>query len=58
MSRSHVYIGHLKRFAIEKLPKDSILKDLLLMEKEELSSHEFLVKIDLWMKLLSYEGRQ
>ena len=51
-----INIRSLKNFAFEKLPKSSILRELLLDEKEELWMEEFLAKLDLWLKLLRMEN--
>lgn len=47
-----VNIRSLKQFAFEMLPKGSSLRDLLLTEKDALSAEEFLIKLDVWFKLL------
>jgi len=49
----------LKKFADEKLPNRSLLKKLLVTEKEVLTISEFLTKLDLWVKIFNheYEGK-
>jgi hypothetical protein len=47
-----INIRKLKEFAFEKLPKDHPLRDVLLMEKDELTTEEFLIKFGVWSKLL------
>jgi hypothetical protein len=47
-----INIRSLKQFAFEMLPKESPLRDLLLTEKDELPAEEFLIKLDVWFKLL------
>jgi hypothetical protein len=47
-----VNIGTLKQFASQVLPKDSPQRDLLLTEKDELPAEEFIVKLEIWLKLL------
>jgi hypothetical protein len=47
-----VNIRKLKEFSFEKLPKYHPLRDVLLMEKDELTAEEFLIKMDVWFKLL------
>jgi Mn-dependent DtxR family transcriptional regulator len=46
-----VKLGNLRQFALDKLEKNSTLRDLLLGEKEELGTEEFLSKADIWLKL-------
>jgi hypothetical protein len=33
------------------LPKNSALREVILSDKDELTAEEFLVKIDVWLKL-------
>jgi len=47
-------IQGLKRFALDKLPRDSPLRELLLSERDELDKSEFLAKMDVWLKLLGF----
>jgi hypothetical protein len=42
----------LHRFAKEKLPKESILREIILLEKAELSPEEFIGRMGLWLNLL------
>jgi hypothetical protein len=51
-----VNILKLKSFAYEKLPQHSLLREFILSEKEELPISEFIVKIDVWLKLLRVEN--
>jgi hypothetical protein len=53
--RRKIDIRRLKRFALEHLPRDSPLRDVLLAEEDELSVQDFLAKMDLWLKLLRRE---
>ena len=46
-----VNIKPLKAFALEKLP-DCALKDLLLADQDFLNVHEFLVKTQIYLRLL------
>lgn len=48
-------IRKLKLFAFEKLPKQSLLREIILSEPDELDAHEFIVKVDVWLKLLKRE---
>ena len=50
-----VNIKSLKEFAREKLPHSSLLKSVLITEKEHLTISEFLAKMEIWLKLLDKE---
>lgn len=52
-----VNLERLKHFAIENLSKKSPLRDILLSETNQLGARDFLAKMDLWLKLLSLEGK-
>jgi hypothetical protein len=52
-----VNIKLLKTFASEKLSHNSILRSILLSEKERLTIPEFLAKTEIWIKLLRNEER-
>jgi hypothetical protein len=45
----------LKNFAIEKLPKKSTLREILLLEPDTLSTSDFLTKLDIWTTLFNME---
>jgi hypothetical protein len=51
-------MGRLKQFALENLPTESPLRNVLLSEADQLSARDFLAKMDLWLKLLSLERRE
>lgn len=53
-----VNMGRLKQFALENLPTESPLRNVLLSEADQLSARDFLAKMDLWLKLLSLERRE
>lgn len=46
----------LHRFAKEKLPKESILREIILMEKAELTPQQFLDRLEIWLRLLNREN--
>jgi hypothetical protein len=50
-----VDLTRLKQLAREKLGLNSPLRELLLLENENLGGQEFLTKLDLWLKLLNRE---
>jgi hypothetical protein len=53
MSKAKVInMGRLKQFAFEILPKESPLRDLLLTEKGEMLAEEFIIKLEIWLKLI------
>jgi hypothetical protein len=45
--------ARLRRFALEKLPKESVLRQVVLAEKEELTPEEFVARIEIWFRLLN-----
>ena len=49
--RRGVDVRRLKGFALT-LPKGSALRDLLLIEGDDLDTEEFIAKMDDWLKLL------
>jgi len=51
-----VRITRLKDFAVNSLPKDSRLREVILNERDELDVNEFVAKIDVWLKLLKMES--
>lgn len=53
--RDQVNLKKLKIFALENLRENSRLRKLLLLDDEELAPEEFLVKLDVWLKLLKME---
>jgi hypothetical protein len=52
-----VRIIRVKDFAARSLPEASILRGLLLEERDELDREEFLAKMDLWLKLLKMDSQ-
>jgi len=55
MSKTRVNIHRLKNFALNKLPKDWALREILLCERDELGASEFIAKVDVWLKLAQGE---
>ena len=45
----------LKKWAQASLPVDSNLRELLMLERDEIGAEEFIIKIDVWLKLLELE---
>jgi hypothetical protein len=44
-------IRRLKEFVLKEIPKDWVLRSLILSEKDEMDVHDFVVKMDYWLKL-------
>jgi hypothetical protein len=42
--KSHVNVKRIKFFALEKLPRDSLLRDVLLIEEDEMTTEVFWLK--------------
>jgi len=51
VAQAIIDITRLKEFALNEIPHDWVLRDLLLSEKTSLSKWEFIAKVDLWLKL-------
>jgi hypothetical protein len=51
-----VDIRSLKEFARTELPRRSALREVILGDRDELTAEEFLVKIDVWLKLARMES--
>lgn len=48
----------LNTFALEKLPKTSVLRDVILIEPDSLSAADFLAKVPIWLRLADLEGKR
>lgn len=46
-----VDIRRLKTYAFNELPKNWVLRDILLDERDELDFVEFISKVEIWLKL-------
>jgi hypothetical protein len=46
----------MRSFVLEKLPKESVLREVILSEKEELTPEEFIAKMEIWLVLLNQEN--
>ena len=53
-----VNLKPLKKWVEENLPTNSTLRNIILSENDILSSEHFIVKIDVWQKLLRMESHQ
>ena len=54
-SASIVKIDRLKQWVLQKLPKESKLRELILSEKEILTVDEFVTKLETWLLLAANE---
>ena len=54
-SASTVRIDRLKQWVLQKLPKESKLRELILSEKEILTVDEFVTKLETWLLLAANE---
>ena len=50
-----VNMERMKKWARVNLPVNSSLRQVLLLERDELGAEEFINKIDVWLKLLDLE---
>jgi len=51
-------IRSLKQWAATSLPSSNYLREVLLMEPDELNVEEYLAKIPIWLKLQKLDTRQ
>lgn len=58
MSRKLINLRSLKRLVSERLLQRSALREVLLQEKDEITSSEFFAKVPIWLVLLRHEGRE
>jgi len=58
LTRQHIDIQSLKQWASKSLPSTSHLKSLILTEKDEITAEEFVIKIDVWTRLLTEETKK
>ncbi len=52
MNSTKIDIRPIKDFAYTEIPRDYVLRDILLDERDELDASEFAIKIGIWMKLM------
>jgi hypothetical protein len=55
LTPARVDIRPLKRIAHDQLPRGSALREILLDEPNEMGIDEFLIKIDIWLKLMKVQ---
>ena len=52
---STVNIGRLKRWVLQRFPRESKLRQLILSEKETLTVDEFVAKLETWLLMAPNE---
>lgn len=52
MTKTKINISRLKDFALAKLPKDWVVRGLILSEENEMDVDVFLVRLPVYLKLL------
>ena len=55
--RLTINVGRLKAWASQNLPVNTLVRELVLTEKDELDVHQFLAMADVWLRLLRSETR-
>jgi len=53
--KEKVNIKKIKLFALEKLPKNWLLREIILSEHDQLDVNEFITKTEVWSKLFRSE---
>ena len=53
-----VDIKPLKQFVLDKLPRSSHLREIILVEETNLSVSEFLSKMQVWISLFDLENKR
>jgi len=53
--RKSVNISPLKKFALEELPKDSPLREILIAETSEIDVSTFLARLPIWVQLSKFK---
>lgn len=51
MPKTKVNIQRLKDFAFTEIPRDWVLREIILSEHDELDVIEFIAKAEIWIKL-------
>ncbi|MEE9341190.1 MAG: hypothetical protein V3V21_05960 [Thermoplasmata archaeon] len=54
-NRRMINTSSLRRFASQRLPSSSVLREVLVAENERLTVKEFLAKMDVWLLLFKKE---
>jgi len=56
MPKTKVDIRKLQKFAFSELPRNSVLRDILLAETRELDVSTFLERLPVWLQLSMFKG--
>jgi hypothetical protein len=56
MPSAKVNIEKLKEFALDKLPRNSALREVLISEEDELDVKIFMARLPVWLRLNSFSG--
>lgn len=56
--RKMVNIRSLKDFVTEELPSSSMLRRIVLQEKDSISARSFIVKMGMWIKVMREERQR
>lgn len=48
----------LKKFALNSMPRGSHLRELILSDRDSLTPEEFVVRVELWLKLYDIENNK
>jgi hypothetical protein len=55
-AKGRVNISRLRKFAIEELPRNWVLREVLIAEDEEVELSVFLARVPLWLRLSTLRG--
>jgi hypothetical protein len=56
--KGHLNISRLRKFALDELPRNWALREVLLAENEEIDTSVFLALLPLWLRLSALGGGQ
>ncbi len=56
MPSAKVNIKKLKEFALDKLPKNNALREVLISEEDELDIKIFMARLPVWLRLNRFSG--
>lgn len=58
MDSEKINIKSLRKFVDDKFARDSVLRDLILGEPNQIGVEEFLAKMEIWLRLLQMESNK
>jgi len=53
--KESINIANLKKFALENLPKNSPLREILIAENEQIDRLTFLARLPIWLQLSKFK---